>query len=144
LCFTSRFQTGVAAAGEGTADLDSVHGGCYQSSGPIRAQHAVAFETASDFTTQSENGFGRLTLHGIAEGVVTDRTNALGQRPIAAVFLDLEQAGVLHSGPQKNRIEDLLPGVLRKLTSLRKSAHQTGEVKHLVEIGFKAVPGQVY
>jgi len=52
----------------------------YRPSGPIRAQHAVAFETACDFTVEREDGFGRLAFHGIAEGVVTDRANAFGQR----------------------------------------------------------------
>src|SRR5579862_7731466 len=93
------FQTGVAAAGKGTADLNAVYGDYHQSSGPIRVQHAVSFETASYFTTHGEDGFGRLTFHGIAESVVTDRSNTLGQHPGAAIFLDLEQAGVLHGGP---------------------------------------------
>jgi hypothetical protein len=132
-------QAVVAAAAVGTADFDAVHSGDHQPSGPIGAQDAVAFETASDFTAEIEEGFGRLPLHGIAEGVVADRPNALGQRPGAALVLDLEQAGPLHGRPQKDGVEDLRPGVLRKLSSLRQRAHPTGEVEHLVEISFEAV-----
>src|SRR6266568_2078737 len=89
---------GVTTADVGTADLDAIHGGYHQTSGPIGAQNPVSFETASDFTVQRDDGFGRLTLHCIAEGVVTNWTNALGQRPGATLGLNLEQTGPLHGG----------------------------------------------
>jgi hypothetical protein len=101
--------------------------GYHQSSGPIGAQHAIAFETTSDITAEIEDGFGRLPLHGIAEGVVADRSNPLGQGSGAALVLDLEQTGPLRGRAQKDGIEDPFPGVLRKLSSLRERAHQAGE-----------------
>jgi hypothetical protein len=86
-------HAGVTAAREGTADFNAIDGGHRQTAGPIRAQHSVAFQTASDLTAEGEDRLGRLPLECIANGVVADGPYALGQGPATARGFDLEQPG---------------------------------------------------
>jgi len=137
-------HTGVAAAHKGAADFDVIHGGYHQTAGPIRAQHSVAFQTAGDFAAQGEDRLGRLTLEGIADGIVADRTNPLGQGPATALGFDLQQTGHLHGRPQEDRIQHLVPGMLWRLAAFGQCAHQVGEVEHLVEVSLEPVSGQAY
>jgi hypothetical protein len=111
-------HTGIATAGEGTADFDSIDGRDRQPSGPVGADNAIAFQTAGDFATEREHWLGRLSLEGVADGVVADRPNAFGQRSIVTLCLDLKQAGNLHGGTQEDGVKYLLPRVLRKLPPL--------------------------
>ena len=67
--------------GEGTADLDPIHGGHDQPPGPVRAEDPVSFQPAGDGTPQREDRLGRLALQRIADGVVTARSNALRHLP---------------------------------------------------------------
>jgi hypothetical protein len=62
-------HAGVAAAREGTADFNAVHGGHHPAAGPIRAQNSVAPRAASHLAAEGEDGPGRLTLERIADGV---------------------------------------------------------------------------
>jgi hypothetical protein len=80
----------VAAAREGTADFDAIHGRHDQAAGPVRAQYSVALEAAGDIATEGENGLGRLALERIADGVVADGPNAFGQGATAALGFDLQ------------------------------------------------------
>jgi len=52
------------------------------------------------------------------------------------------QDGKLAGGTQKNRFEDLFPGVPRIKPPLGQSRHPIGEVKNLVEISLELVPAQ--
>src|SRR5271157_1991422 len=106
--------------------------------------NAVAFQAAGNFTTEREHGFGRLSFQRVAEGVVADRSDALGQRPMMTLGLDLQQAGNLHCGTQEDGVKHLFPRVLRKLPSLGQSAHQIREANHLVEIRLEPVSGQTW
>src|SRR5207245_11350376 len=76
----------------------------------------------------------------VAQGVVADRSDALGQRPMVTLGLDLQQAGDLHGGTQEDGIKYFFPGVLRKLPSLGQSTHQIREAEHLVEISLEPMP----
>lgn len=137
-------HAGVAAAHEATTDFDAVYGRHDQAAGPDRAQYSVALEAAGDFATEGENGLGRLTLEGIADGVGADWPNAFGQGSTAAFGFDLQQAGHLHGRGQKDRIEHLLPRMRRRVTAFRQRVYQSGKTEHLVEVRLEAVPGQVY
>ena len=137
-------HAGVAAAGEGTADFDAIHGRHDQTAGPIRAQNSVALQAAGDFATEGEDRLGRLALERIADGVVADRAHPLGQSSPAALGLDLQQAGDLHGRSQEDRLKHLLPGMGRRLAALRQRVHQLGKAEHLVEVSLEPVPGQAY
>src|SRR6202021_1658337 len=63
---------------------------------------------------------------------------------MVALGLDLQQAGNLHRRPQEDGVKYLFPRVLGKLPSLRQSAHQSREAKHLVEISLVPVPAQTW
>src|ERR1700730_463461 len=91
-------------------------------------------------TNPRDPRFGRVSFQGIAEGVIADRSDALSQRPMVTLGLDLQQAGNLHRRPQEDGVNHLFPRVLGKLPSLGQSAHQSREAKHLVEIGLEPVP----
>src|SRR5260370_40227794 len=93
---------------------------------------------------ESEHRFESLSFERVADGVVADRSDALGQRPLATLRLDLKQTGNLHGGAQQDGVKHLLPGVLWKLPALRQSLHQIREAKHFAEIGLDPVPGQAY
>src|SRR5664279_4329868 len=101
----------------------------------------MAFQTTGDFATEREHGLGRLSFQRVAEGVVADRSDAFGQRSLAALGLDLKQAGNLHGGAQEDGVKHLLPWVLWKLPALGQSTHQRGEAKYFIEISFQLVPG---
>jgi hypothetical protein len=137
-------HAGVATASKGTADFDAIHGRHEQAAGPIRAQHSVALQTAGDVTTQGEDRIGGLALERIADGVIAERSNPLGQDSATAFGLDLQQAGDLHGRCQEDRIEDLVPGMARSLAPFRQGFHKIGKVEHLIEVGLEAVSGQVY
>ena len=83
-------------------------------------------------------------MERIADGVVADRSNPLGQGPTAAFGFDLQQAGDLHGGCQEDRIEDLVPGMARSLATFRQGLHEMGKVEHLIEVRLEAVSGQAY
>jgi len=110
-------HAGVAAASEGTADFNAIHGGHDQTTRPIRVENPVAFQATSDLTAEGEDRLGRLTLQRIANGVVADRPNPLGQDPTTALGFDLQQTGYLHGRRQEDRIEHFLPGMLRTLAA---------------------------
>src|SRR3984893_3260005 len=94
-------------------------------------------------TNPRDPRFGRVSFQGIAEGVIADRSDALGQRPMVTLGLDLQQAGNLHRRPQEDGVKHLFPRVLGKLPSLGQSAHQSREAKYLVEISLEPVPAQI-
>src|SRR6266571_5398606 len=135
-------HAGVATADEGTADLDAIDRRHHQPSGPVGTENSVAFQAAGDFATEREHRLGRLSLERVADGVVADRADALGQRSLATFGLDLEQAGNLHGGAQEDSVKHLLPWVLWKLPALGQSADQIRKTKHLIEISLEAVPAQ--
>src|SRR6266478_5764321 len=135
------FHTGVATAGERATDFDSIHRR-HQPSGPFRVEVSVAFQSPGDFAAQRKHRFGRLSFERIADGIVADRSDTFRQHSIATLGLDLEQARNLHGGTQEDRVEYLLPGVLRKLPPLRQGFHQSREAKHLVQISLEPVPDQ--
>src|SRR6202042_2693789 len=91
-------------------------------------------------TAEREHRFGRLSFERIAQGVIADRSDALGQRPMVTLGLDLQQAGNLHRRPQEDGVKYLFPRVLGKLPSLRQRAHQIRKAKHLVEISLEPMP----
>ena len=68
--------------------------------------------------------------------------DAFRQRPIVTLRLDLQQAGDLHGGAQKDTVKHLLPWVLWKLPALGQSAHQIRKAKYLIEISLEPVPAQ--
>jgi hypothetical protein len=111
-------HAGVAAAEERTADFDTIDGRHHQSSGPVGTQHPVAFQLPGDLTTERKQRLGRLSLERIADGAVADRSVAFAQRSEATLSLHLQQTGNLHGGTEKDRVEHLLPGMLRKLPPL--------------------------
>src|SRR6266487_780190 len=135
-------HAGVATADERAADFDSIDRRHHQPSGPFRAEDSVAFQPAGDFATERKHRFGRLSFQRVAEGIVTDGSDAFRQHSGATLRLELKQAGNLHGGAQEDRVEHLLPGVLRKLPPLGQRVHQIREAKHLAEISLEAVPGQ--
>jgi len=136
-------HAGVAAARKRTADFNSVHGRHGQAAGPIRAQHTVAFQLAGDIATEIEDRLGRLMLERVAERVVADGADPSGEGSTPALGFDLQQAGYLHGRCQKDGIEDLLPGVPWRLAAFRQRAYAFGEIKDLIEVGFKPMAGQV-
>ncbi len=136
------FHTGIATAGEGTADFNSIHGRNHQSSGPVRAQNPIAFQAAREFASKREYRFRGLPLERVAEGVVANRPDAFGQRPVATLGLDLQQARYLHGGAEEDRVKHLFPGMLGKLPALGQSADQIRKAEHLIEIGLEPVPDQ--
>lgn len=93
--------------------------------------------TAGDFTTRRKHGFGRRTLERTSEGVAADPSDVFGQRPLAALLLDPEQAGNPHRVAQKDSLAHLLPRVLRKLPALGQSVYQTGKAEHHAGISFE-------
>jgi hypothetical protein len=137
-------HTAIAAAGEGTADLDAIHGRYDQPARPVRAQNAVPFQAAGDFAAKGENRLGRLPLEGVAERVVADRTDAFGSGPAAALGFDLQQAGDLHGRPQEDRVENLPPGMPGRLAAFRHGVDQTRKPEYFLQVGLATVAGQAY
>ena len=137
------FHTGIATAGEGTADFDSVYRRNDQAPGPVRVEHAISLQLAGDRATKFKYRLRGLSFQRVTEGIVTDRPDALGQRSTATRRLDLKQAGHLHGRAQENGVKDFLPRVPGKLATLGQGAPQFREAKHLIEISLEAVPGQV-
>jgi hypothetical protein len=81
-------------------------------------------------------------LQRVADGIVTDRPNPLGQGPAAALGFDLQQTGYLHGRPQEDRIKHLFPGMPRRVAAFRQRADLARKIKHLVEISLELVSGQ--
>ena len=55
-------HTTLATAGKRTADFNAIDRSHYQPAGPIGVQDAVAFQATSNFTTECEHRFGRLSF----------------------------------------------------------------------------------
>src|SRR5258708_7296992 len=87
-----------------------------------------------------EHRFGRLSFERITQGVIADRSDALGQRPMVTLGLDLQQTGNLHRRSQEDCVKHFFPRVLGKLPSFGQSAHQIRKAKHLVEISLEPMP----
>src|SRR5580692_1093076 len=135
-------HTGVAAAKERTADFDTIDGRHHQSSGPVGTQHPVAFQLPGDLATERKHRLGRLSLERVADGIVADRSDAFAQRSGATLSLHLQKTGNLHGGTEEDRVEHLLPRMLRKLPPLGQGVHQIRKAKHLIEISLESVSDQ--
>jgi len=107
LALDAALQTTGATARIGTADLDAIDGGHNEATRPAGAQHGVALDLSGHPAAEGEDALGVLVLHGVAEGIVAEGANALGQRSPAALGFDLEQGGDLSGGPEKQCGEHL-------------------------------------
>src|SRR6266566_4059514 len=117
--------------------------GCRENISGFRLREkCFSLDIPFDRTTEGEHGFRRLSFKRIADGVIADRSDAFGQRPMVTLGLDLQQAGNLHRRPQEDRVKHFFPGVLGKLPPLGQGAYQIGKAKHLVEISLEPVSGQ--
>ena len=74
---------------------------------PSERRTPLRFRRRAISTTEREHGFGRLSFPRVAEGVVADRSDALGQRPRMTLGLDLQQAGNLHCGTEEDGVQHL-------------------------------------
>jgi hypothetical protein len=83
-----------------------------------------------------------LVEHGVAHAIFAEGTDPPTQYSSPTFGFDLMQGGKLAGGAQKNRVEDLFPGVPRIPPPLGQSRHPIGEVKDLVEISLELVPAQ--
>lgn len=79
---------------------------------------------------------------GVAHAIFTEGTDPPGEHSSPAFGLDLVPGGELAGGAQKDRIEDLFPGVPRIDPTLGQSRHPIREIKHLVEIGLELLSAQ--
>jgi hypothetical protein len=109
---------------------------------PVGAQHPVALELAGDPATEIEYLLGGLALERIADGVLAERSDALGEHAVAALGLEAVQRAKLTGRPQQHRIEDLGPGMRGVLAAFGHGRHGRRPVENLVEIGFKLVAAQ--
>jgi hypothetical protein len=121
--FHLALHTVVTGTREGAADFYAVHGGNHQTSGPIRAEDAVAFQLTGEITAESENGTGILPFEGVPDGVFTERANAFGKSTAVAFCFDAVQSGKLTRGTQKHRVKDLLPVVSWRPAAIGQSAY---------------------
>ena len=142
LALDAALQTTGTTARIGTADLDAVDGGHDESARPTGVQHGVALDPSGDAAAEGEKVLRLLALHGVSEGIVTERADALGQRSSAALGFHLQQGGDLSGGAEKKRGEHFAPGMLRAVPPLGHRGHVGKEVKDFVEISFKASSAQ--
>src|SRR4029077_9759578 len=83
-------HTGIATASKRTANFNAVHRPYDQTPRPIGAKSSVSFEPACNFATERKHGFRRLSLEGVAEGIVADGSDGSGQGPRGALRFDLQ------------------------------------------------------
>jgi len=140
--FHLALHTIITGTREGAADFNTVNGGNYEASGPIRAEYSIALQLTGEITAESENGTGILPFEGVPDGIFTERANAFRESTSLAFRFDPVHGGKLTSGTQKHRVKDLFAVVSWRLAAIGQSAHFRGEIKHLIEIGLERVPAQ--
>ncbi len=104
-------HTLIAATDKGAADFNAVRR-CHDApAGPARMQDRIALQAASYVASERKDRMGILGFEGVSHGVLAQNADALGERAVAALRLDLLEIKKLASRTQEDGVKHLLPGV---------------------------------